>query len=341
VLLPSVDRAGATHAAQHLVAALEEPFVIEHQPVQIGGSLGIALYPEHGSDVLTLLRHADVAMYNAKRMRRGSYLVYDAAQDQNSPNRLARIAALREAIRGGGLLLYYQPEFEIATGRVRAFEALVRWKHPREGLLCADEFVPLAEQTGLIGRLTRWVLDAALAQSTVWMERRPDVRLGVNLSMLDLHDPQFADTVVALLTRHGVEGHQLCLELTESALMADPSHAQAALARLNEHGVRITIDDFGTGYSSLAYLRRLPVRRLKIDRAFVTQLEHNQTDVAIVRSIIQLGHNLGLDVVAEGVESAAALAILKSLRCDEAQGFYLARPALGAELMDLLGAPSS
>jgi len=331
VLLPDTDADGAEATAEKLRAALEPPILVERQPVAVGASVGIALCPDHGADASTLLRHADVAMYTAKQA--GTALAtYDAAQDQYSPERLGLIAELRQAIAHGGLILHYQPKADVSTGRVRGVEALVRWQHPARGLIPPDQFIPLAEHTGLIAPLTSWVLDAALRQRRVWARDGLDLDVAVNLSMWNLRDPALPDTVAALLERYDVPAARLCLELTESSVMADPAHSLAVLARLRALGVRLAVDDFGTGYSSLAYLKRLPVDEIKIDRSFARDMGADDTDAAIVRSTIGLGQSLGLTVVTEGVEDRATWDLLAAGGCDLAQGYYLSQPLPADEL---------
>ncbi len=325
VLLPGADAAGAVRVAQAIRAALDEPLTVDGQMLRVGASVGIALAPTHGADGTTLLRWADVAMYAAKRGRRGQAL-YEPAQDQHSPERLALIGALRDAIEQGALALHYQPQVDLASGRVCGVEALVRWPHPERGLIPPDAFIPLAEQTGLIAPLTEWVLAEAIRQAREWQRAGLLLGVSVNLSMWNLHDPALPDRVVALLRDHGLSPAWLRLELTESALMADTDRTMDVLARLATLGVRLAVDDFGSGYSSLAYLKRLPVDELKIDKGFVREMAANETDGAIVASTVGLGHALGLRVVAEGIEDRATWELLVGMGCDVAQGYYLSRP---------------
>ncbi len=338
VLLPDTGEDGAVSTARKLHTALEAPFDVEEQQLHVGGSIGMAFYPEHGADAPTLLRHADVAMYVAKRSHH-AYAVYDPTHDQYSPQRLALLGDLRRAIARGALLLHYQPKIDVATGHGCGVEALVRWPHPRHGLIPPDQFIPLAEQTGLIEPLMCWVLEEALRQSRVWRDAGLDLAISVNLSARNLHDPGLPETVARLLTTYAIPSAALCLEVTESALMADTARAMDVLARLRALGARIAVDDFGTGYSSLAYLKRLPVDELKIDKAFVQRLAEDATDVTLVDAIISLGHGLGLRVVAEGVETGAALDVLRCLRCDTVQGFHTGRPVPPEEVARQGGAP--
>jgi EAL domain-containing protein (putative c-di-GMP-specific phosphodiesterase class I) len=264
-------------------------------------------------------------MYVAKR-EDGGFRLYSSADDHYSPDRLALVGELRWAIEQGQLLLHYQPKVNLKTGQVEGVEALVRWQHPQRGFVPPDQFIPLAEHTGAIKPLTSWVIKEALQQCRLWEEAGLDVTVAVNLSARTLHDPQLVTTIAALLEASGVEPCMLEVELTESAVMADASRAQEMLTRLHEMGVRISVDDFGTGHSSLAYLKRLPVDHVKIDRSFVMDMTSSENDYRIVRATINLGHAIGLKVVAEGVEDSRMLEILTGLGCDQAQGYYLSRP---------------
>jgi len=325
VVLRDADETSAMPVVERLLAALAQPCVLAERVLDVEASLGLAFYPAHGHDAGTLLRRADVAMYVAKRGR-GGVVTYDPAHDRHGPARLTLLADLRRAIDAGALLLHYQPKLDIRSGVVDAVEALVRWPHPELGVLPPDQFVPLAEQTGAIVPLTRWVLGEALRQLAAW--DRAGLRLGmaVNLSLNSLHDPQLADTVANLLCEHAIVPNRLTLEVTESVLMTDEAAMGEPLARLADLGVVVAIDDLGTGYSSLSNLKRLPVDEIKIDKSFVLNMVADAKDAEIVRLISDLGHALGLRVVAEGVETAAALEQLTGLGCDVAQGYYLSRP---------------
>jgi len=327
LLLPRTDRDGAVRATQTLLAALVAPLTVEGQTVHVGASVGIALAPAQGREVAALLRHADVAMYVAKRGGSG-YAVYDPRHDGDSAGRLMREAELRQALATNELVLHYQPTVDLRTGRATGVEALARWAHPTHGLLAPDQFIPLAEQTGLIVPLTRWVLDQALAQQAAWARAGRPLGVAVNLSVRTLHDERLPDTLAWLLRRYAITPERVTLEITETVLMADPAQALAVLTRLAALGVRVAIDDFGTGYSSLAYLKQLPVDAVKIDKSFVQSMGATETtkDTAIVRSIIELGHNLGLMVVAEGIEDRETWAHVRALGGDVAQGYYLSRP---------------
>jgi len=325
VLLPGADADGAARVAEAIRAALDAPLHVEGLLLRVGASVGGALAPAHGLDGDTLLRRADVAMYVAKRTRRG-YALYEPARDQHSPERLALGGELRDAIEQGALTLHYQPQVDLTTGRITGVEALVRWPHPAQGLIPPDQFIPLAEHTGLIAPLTAWVLTEAIRQCRTWQRAGRLLTVSVNLSMWNLHDAALPDRVAALLRDHGMSPAWLRLELTESALMADPERAMDVLARLSGLGVGLAVDDFGSGYSSLAYLKTLPVDELKIDKGFVREMATDATDAAIVASTVALGHALGLRVVAEGIEDQVTWELLVGMGCDVAQGYYMSRP---------------
>jgi diguanylate cyclase len=316
-------------------AALEQPVVVDGLSLPAEGSIGIAMYPRHGRDVDTLLRHADVAMYSAKEEKSG-YLFYDNSRSESDPARLTLVSELRRAIEQHELVVYYQPKAVLESGAVRSVEALLRWNHPTRGLVGPDEFIPLAQQTGLIKPLTLYVLEEALGQCRSW--QREGMRLGVavNLSVRNLLDAEFPEQVRRLLDKHGVEPGLLELEITESVVLSDPVRTKRVLDKLSTMGVKLSIDDFGTGYSSLAYLSQLPVDEIKIDRSFVMNMAQCDNDAVIVRSTIDLGRNLGLQVVAEGVETEEAWDVLSQLGCTLAQGYYLSRPVPAAELTQWL-----
>ncbi len=326
VLLPHVDgQADATSVAQNLLVHLREPFVLEGMRLEIDASIGIALHPVHGEDNETLQQRADIAMYSAKNSGRG-HAIFEPELDRHSPRRLALAGGMRTAINEGQIQLYYQPKADLRTGRIMGAEALARWDHPEFGIVGPSEFVPIAEQTGLITPLTSFVLDAALRQVREWKDAGLELSVAVNLSARSFLDTQLAVEIPRLLSRWGVDAELLELEITESMLMTDPARAEATLTRLSQIGLTLSVDDFGTGYSSLANLKRLPVDVIKIDKSFVMEMAVDASDAAIVRSTIDLAHNLGLKVVAEGVESEDAWRHLEALGCDYAQGYYLSRP---------------
>ncbi len=326
VLLPRVDSPqDASRVAQNLLMHLREPFVLEGMRLEIDASVGLALHPMHGEDNETLQQRADIAMYSAKQSGRG-HAIFEPELDRHSPRRLALAGGLRSAINEGQIQLYYQPKADLRTGRIMGAEALARWDHPEFGIVGPAEFVPIAEQTGLITPLTSFVLDAALRQARAWKDAGLELSVAVNLSARSFLDTQLAVEIPRLLARWGVEAELLELEITESMLMTDPARAEATLDRLSQIGLTLSVDDFGTGYSSLANLKRLPVDVIKIDKSFVIEMAVDASDAAIVRSTIELAHNLGLKVVAEGVESEDAWRQLEALGCDFAQGYYLSRP---------------
>jgi diguanylate cyclase (GGDEF)-like protein/PAS domain S-box-containing protein len=323
--------------ARKILAALEGPFAIADQMVETGASIGIAMYPLHGDDPSTLLRRADVAMYVAKRSG-GGYAVYAPEQEAQTLRRSGLAGELRRSIPQGELVLHYQPQVTLATGAIHSVEALVRWNHPREGLMPPDRFIPMAEETGIIHPLTAWVIDTALAQLTKWLADGLEVSVSLNVSPRNIEDHSLEEMVARALGTFKVEPQRLTLEITEGVAMA--AAAGKALHRLNEMGVRLALDDFGTGYSSLLYLMRLPVNEIKIDRSFVSALASDPDSGAIVRSAVGLGHNLGLRVVAEGLQDRAAEAVLVEAGCDAAQGFLVGRPVPEHEITDLLMAHS-
>ncbi len=325
VLLPGAGTVDAAVIAAKIIEAIEQPFIVEGQPLHVGASLGLVIFPEHGDDAETLLRRADLAMYVAKRDG-GGYALFVSDQDQESGVRLLLAADLRQAIGTNELELFYQPKVNIATGKVTSVEALLRWHHPTRGLLSPTVFIPLAEQTGLIAPLSQWVLEAAVRQSRAWRDMGVALSVAVNLSMRNLQDAQLPEQIAGLLALFEVHPDWLKLEITESMIMADPERTIGVLARINAMGVQLSIDDFGTGYSSLAHLARLPVSEIKIDKSFVTDMEANASNAVIVRSTIDLAHNLGLSVVAEGVERQEVWSQLSHLGCDLAQGYLMARP---------------
>jgi diguanylate cyclase (GGDEF)-like protein/PAS domain S-box-containing protein len=317
--------------------ALEEPVVVSDLPLEIEASIGIAIFPHDGLDSETLLRRADVAMYSAKEANL-PYAFFDEASHNQDPTRLTLVAELRRALDERELVLYYQPKAVLDGDAITSVEALVRWNHPQRGLLAPDEFIPLAERTGLIRPLTLYVIDEALRQCRAWFEEGLALSVAVNLSMRNLLDIEFPARVKELLDRWQVDRGRLELEITESTMLADPVRTKLVLDKLSAMGIRLSIDDFGTGYSSLAYLKKLPVDEIKIDRSFVMNMGHDEDDAVIVRSTIDLGRNLGLEVVAEGVETLEAWERLKTLGCTIAQGYYLSPPVPAATLGEWLRA---
>ena len=331
LVLPGGDATLGRQVAARLLKALAQPVMIQRLPVEVGASIGIAVAPDHGEEGETLLRRVDLAMQAAKRAGE-SPVVYSTACDPYDPHRLVVLGELRRAIENNHLVLHYQPKVDLKDGQVLGAEALVRWNHPKQGLMGPDRFISLAEQGGLIKALTGWVLDRAVSDCQRWEHDGRTLSVAVNLSARNLQDGQLADHIVALLEGRGLPAARLELELTESAVLADPRRAAETLERLDQSGVALAIDDFGTGYASLAYLRKLPVSQLKIDKSFVMAMARSPEDSTIVRSTSDLGHNLGLKVVAEGVEDKTTWDMLGEFGCDAAQGYYMARPMPAADL---------
>ena len=325
VLLQESDATLAQAVAQRIAAAFAQPLVLEEHKVDLGAGIGMACFPAHAGDADTLLNRAEVAMYSAKQRADGPRM-YEAAIDAASAQTLSLLTELRHAVEHGELRLYLQPKLALEDGHVVGAEALVRWQHPTRGLVPPLQFIPFAEQTGFVRTLTIWVFEEAARLWLAMHAQGTPMKLSVNLSTRDLLDPELPAKFDALLLKHRVPAEAFCLEITESAIMDDPQRALATLNRLSAMGFRLSIDDFGTGYSSLAYLKRLPVDELKIDKSFVMGMERDLDDATIVRSTIDLAHNLGLAVVAEGVENARTWELLRELRCDEAQGYHMGRP---------------
>jgi diguanylate cyclase (GGDEF)-like protein len=337
VLLPRVGSAeDCMQIAGRLLEALQGPADLDGVLVDIGASIGAALYPDHSLTAAELLQHADIAMYTAKRNRSGTAL-YDAAANTHSRVQLGLMAELRRAIDGDELVLHYQPKASAGTGEIVGVEALVRWQHPVRGLLFPAAFIPQAEESDVIMPLTEAVLNGALDQHRQWYDAGIVLPVAVNVATVCLHDTSFPDLVAALLARHDVPAGLLTLEITETSIVTDPVRAGAVLDRLRDLGVRLSVDDFGTGYSSMAYLQSMPVTELKIDRSFIKNVDESASDRAIVRAILELARALDLEVVAEGVEDAAALAALRGLGCGFVQGYHLSRPLPAAELTAWLG----
>jgi diguanylate cyclase (GGDEF)-like protein len=336
LLTDDADEPAARRVARRIRKALEEPFHLGGITLESSASIGIAVAPDHGVDAETLAQRADVAMYAAKRSG-AEVAVYARDLDQSSIRRLALLGELRSAITEDDLRLRYQPCLDLASGIVRSAEALVRWQHPTHGLLPPSEFIELAEVSGLIRPLTRWVIENVLGQIHQWSAEGVELRVAANLSVKDLYDRDLVPWLRDRLDAWGVPASQLKLEITESELMDDPLLALEVLGKLKALGVHTSIDDFGTGYSSLAYLKHLPIDELKIDKSFVGNLVQDANDLVIVRSTIDLAHNLGLAVVAEGVEDGATLDRLAELSCDRAQGFFVSRPLAGSAVVGWLG----
>jgi diguanylate cyclase len=319
-------------AVERIQAAVAEPIMLHGLSLSLEASIGVSLCPDDGADVESLLRCADGAMYHAKEEKSG-WAFYDSDCVQRDTGRLTLMGELRRGLERGELVLYYQPKALLVDGEVHGVEALLRWNHEVRGLVAPDEFIPMAEQTGLIKPLTSYVIDEALRQCRSWLDDGLPLSIAVNLSARNLVDLDFPAQVAGQLERWNVEPHLLEFEITESAMLTDPTRTELVLQQLSEMGIRLSIDDFGTGYSSLAHLKRLPVSEIKVDRSFVMNMEQDEDNATIVRSTIDLGRNLGLDVVAEGVESQFVWDRLKALGCTAAQGYHLSRAVPGPELV--------
>ena len=332
VLLPNADGAEAgSEVAAKIREALAVPFSVSGMELEAGASIGLACFPEHGQDIETLMRRADAAMYAAKQARSGAEL-YESERDDQGADQVALAGDLRRGMDDGELALVFQPKVDLATGEARGAEALVRWRHPERGLVLPASFVAHAELTGLMRPMTLHVIDSALAQVRRWQDGGLDLTVAVNLSVRSLHDRALPEDIAALLAKWGVAAGTLELEFTESTIMANPERTRGVLAELDEVGVTLSIDDFGTGFSSLGYLRELPVHEIKIDRSFVVGMNHDGGDASIVRSMIDVGRNLDLRVVAEGIESEDVRASLTDLGCDLGQGYFFSRPLQGDAL---------
>jgi diguanylate cyclase (GGDEF)-like protein len=326
VLLPTVrDEQAAREVAVRLRAALSEPVRLDGMTFDLEASVGIALYPDHAPDFELLLQRADVAMYVAKESRNGVES-YSPAKDRNSPARLGLLGELRRAIDREELELYYQPKITMADGRSAGMEALLRWRHPKRGLIAPDEFLPIAEQTYLMKAISQYVVGLALRQTARWWQEGLPVQIAVNVSGRDLLDSALAETITAGLMAHGLPVAALQLEITERILMNEPAYAGDTVAGLARLGIPLSLDDFGTGYSSLVRLKRLPVEEIKIDSSFVRRMTESPDDMIIVRSIVDLARTLGLRSVAEGVEDGRTADLLRKMGCDAAQGWHFGRP---------------
>jgi diguanylate cyclase (GGDEF)-like protein/PAS domain S-box-containing protein len=336
LLLPDLpERDGVAPVIERIRAAFERPISVQELPLAIEVSIGIAVFPDHGRSAELLIQRADMAMYDAKR-ESAPFCFYDEHAPARDPSRLTLVSELRRAMEERELVLYYQPKVVLADGEVRSVEALLRWRHPTRGLIFPDSFIPLAQETGLIRPLTLYVVDEALRQCRLWRDEGLGLSVSVNLSMRNLLDLEFPSQVAARLARWEVEPELLELEMTESAMLANPTRTTGVLRELSALGIKLSVDDFGTGYSSLAYLHRLPIDEIKIDRSFVTDMGNDRDDLAIVQCTIDLGRNLGLDVVAEGVETREVWEKLAELGCKSAQGYFLSRPVPPEQLSEWL-----
>lgn len=326
LFLPMTTQEQTIEMANKIISSIEQPFLIDDHNLSVCLSQGLVFYPDHGENVETLMKRADIAMYTAKRSDR-AYSIYSSELDTHTIEQLNLIGEFRDALDHDKLMLHYQPQVDMKTREVIGAEVLLRWMHPLQGFIPPDQFIPMAEQNGLMKRLTMWVLDKALQQSKKWDEEGLDLHISVNLSATNLQDLDLCENVKALLDKYNIDPQALTLEITESFIMSNPTRAMETLKKLSALGVKLSIDDFGTGYSSLAYLKMLPVNEIKVDKSFVIDMIEDNNDEMIVRTVINLAHNLGLRVVAEGIESEEVWNKLTSWGCDTAQGYYLRAPA--------------
>ncbi len=340
-VLPNTERVGAEEVAEKLISVTDDYFCVEEHEISIGMSVGLALFPMHSGEGPDLLRMADTALYEAKSKAGSNVCVYDPARDDNATQRLMMNKNLQLALTRGELELFYQPIVNLRTQRVTSVEALLRWRHPDLGLLNPDEFLRLAEMSGLIRRVTRWTMDQAARQLRLWRLRGLNLDISINLSISDLQDVNVTAQIRNVLDRLNLESGALTLEVTETSMMTDPDKALESLYRLRDMGVSLAIDDFGTGFASLSYLKRIPARTVKIDRAFIQALPDESDDKIIAESTIALAHALNKVVVAEGVEHESTLEALVELECDYIQGFYVAPPMPVAELESWLEDPDT
>ena len=329
---PDID--GIISVVKQVQKIFIEPFSIEGLRLEIQATIGIAVFPKHGKNGDTIIQRANVALYSAQQSSQ-KYTIYSKAMDKNNPNRLTLMGELRQGIANNELVLYYQPKINIETLSVKGIEALVRWRHPEHGFMPPQDFIPMAERTGLIKPLSVWVLNNALSQAEKWHRQKLKVSISINLSPSTFLDTELPDLIIGLLSLYDIPAHSVILEITEGSMIKDPELAMEILTRLTQRGIRISIDDFGTGYSSLAYLKKLPVSEVKIDKSFVKDMINNDNDAVIVKAIIDLGHNLSLNVVAEGVENKETAARLKELGCDELQGDFFSKALSSDEFFKL------
>ncbi|MGY6274636.1 putative bifunctional diguanylate cyclase/phosphodiesterase [Methylomonas sp. MgM2] len=326
LLVQATDNADAgIELAKSVQSSLDPAFKAERLSLTVHCNIGIVNFPEHGDDVDSLVQKAGVALFMAGKSSEG-YVVYSPSFDDHSPRRLTLMGELRRAIQQNQLQLYYQPKVSVRTGRLYGAEALVRWVHPRHGFISPEEFVPMAERTRMIKHLTKWVLKHAFKQCVEWHRRGLELVVSINLSARDLHDPELSDIIAGTAAAAGIQPDWIMLEITESSIMSDPERTLEIVQRLHQMGYQFSIDDFGTGYSSLGYLKKMPLTELKIDKSFIIDMLQSENDSVIVKATINLAHNLGLTVTAEGVESQDVLTLLNSYDCDIAQGFYFSKP---------------
>ncbi|NOX42239.1 MAG: EAL domain-containing protein [Gammaproteobacteria bacterium] len=331
LILPNIDDGASELLADKIIRSLDSPVVFANQNIDVNISIGIAIYPEHGDSNEVLLKHADSAMYNAKRNGLG-YAVFDSVEDSKRQDRAQLISDFKHAVNANALHLNYQPIVDLNSHRIIGVEALARWHHPDRGMISPDQFIPLAEKKGLIQQLTLWVFDVAFKQCAEWHEMGAKITMSVNLSPRNFLDPRLLNEISDALNKWKLKPEWIRLEITENMTMSQPGKAFEIITKLENLGIEISIDDFGTGYSSLSYLKKLPVKELKIDKSFIIDLDKDHDNKVIVNSTINLAHDLGLDVVAEGVENKNILTILQELGCNRAQGYHMCKPKSAKEM---------
>jgi diguanylate cyclase (GGDEF)-like protein len=335
IFVPTVDKEETINLSKFILAALDQAINLEGHQLIASGSIGVVQYPIDGADFNALLRHAELAMYSAKRSNSG-FALYDPSLESTTQQNLSLMAELKHAIEHNELQLYYQPKVDLSSNTISDVEALIRWIHPKRGVIPPDHFIPFAESTGFIATITEWVIERALEQSAAWQAIGFPLSISINISARDLLNAKLPAKFAQRMQAYAASPDWLTLEITESAIMTDPEGAMNVLNQLRQSGLHMSIDDFGTGYSSLAYLKKLPVNALKIDKSFITDMENNPDDAIIVRSTIDLGHNMGLRVIAEGVENQATWDALKAMGCDAIQGYFVSRPLAPEKLITWL-----
>lgn len=338
ILLPVIKAYNDVNIVQKKIQSVfKMPFVLEGLKLEVQAGIGAAIYPDHGRDMDSIMQKADIAMYAAKHDDRG-FMLYSADLDKHGPHRLTLMGELRQGIENNELILHYQPKIDARTKSVRGVEVLVRWQHPQHGFMPPDEFIPLAERTGLIKPLSMWVLRNAITQAAAWQDNGLGLEIAINLSPATLLDTELPDIITGALAASSLQAEMITMEVTEGSIIKDPNRAMEILNRLADMGAHISIDDFGTGYSSLAYLKKMPASEVKIDKSFVMDMLNNENDAAIVRATIDLAHNLGMQVVAEGVENRETADRLRELGCDLLQGYYFSKPIASNDLIEWIKA---